>query len=55
MGTIADDATQVSVPWRGLGSFGLGLLFGAVLDAFGFRPLAGIRVFRTTPGQTDTS
>ena len=38
---------EVSVPWRGLRSFGRDLSRGGSRQKLGFRPLAGITVFRT--------
>ena len=40
-------AWLVSVPWRGLGSFGQGACMISNPRIISFRPLAGIRVFRT--------
>ena len=43
-------AAGVSVPWRGLGSFGPPARLVALDQLYSFRPLAGIRVFRTRTG-----
>ena len=43
---------RVSVPWRGLRSFGLGPSWGCLPSQWiSFRPLAGITVFRTGCGE----